>query len=720
MRWRGREDYRAYSLYGGLALAVVGLVLTAALLTWSAAAQSAPSFPKSIYVYVFYPGVVASVDLDPASGGSGAITYSISPDIAATPANGLSLTASGLRLTGTPDAVAETVRYTLTATDGSGATATTTLSVTVIADVCGGVDTWRSIPQGVTVSEETIAHLVKDCNILLSAKDELRGTATLDPDWDTGTNMSTWEGVQLFGGFVRVFQLDLSSKSLDGSIPEQLGGLVNPVRFNLSRNQLTGAIPPELGGLVTLERLWLYDNQLDGEIPPELGNMSSLQELSLHTNQLSGGIPGPLGELGELNFLDLADNELAGRLPTELSGLDRLVNLSLHDNRLTGRIPAEFADTTKLTSLLSLSLYGNEWETPATLTVTPTDTDVTLPLSENDGPTEFMAQVEITDPGTLWASAFPDPDGGAEQNPLVASGEITATRSGRSPLVVVDISPAVADFSIAQGEKMSGVVAFTLTPVDDTEITDSETVTFRLTGTGAPWGTGTTLKANSIAVVIEDGDRPTGIELSVAPDSLAEDDGAKDLTLTVELVGGSPLADDTAVTLTYYGNAERNTDYTVTAGEVSLPAGQRSVVAVITIDPVDDGVEEGAEAIILSVSIRFRWRSYTRPDGQRYEIIEQVTKTVRIPITDPIYQTVPLTLWVGNEVVRFGPQFPSSLDTSDFTYEIIEGTSLPPGLSFETPNGVIKGAPTEANPEPTTVGIRACKPAEEAGEAAEC
>ncbi len=37
---------------------------------------------------------------------------------------------------------------------------------------------------------------------------------------------------------------------------------------------------------------------------------------------------------------------------------------------------------------------------------------------------------------------------------------------------------------------MSGVVSFTLTPLDDTEITDSETVTFRLTGTGAPWGTG--------------------------------------------------------------------------------------------------------------------------------------------------------------------------------------------------------------------------------------
>ncbi len=281
----------------------------------------------------------------------------------------------------------------------------------------GRDDTWRAIPQGVTVGEETIAHLVKGCNILLSAKDELRGTATLAPDWDTGTNMSTWEGVLLLGGWVRVFQLDLSSKSLDGSIPEQLGGLASPIRFNLSRNQLTGAIPAELGGLVTLERLWLYDNQLDGEIP------------------------GPLGELGELNFLELADNELVGRLPTELSGLDRLVNLSLHNNRLTGRIPAEFADTTKLTRLLSLSLYGNQLETPATRTVTPTDAGVTVPLSENDGPTEFMARVEIEDPGTLWASAFPDPDGGAEQNLLVASGAITATRSGRSPLAPVDISP---------------------------------------------------------------------------------------------------------------------------------------------------------------------------------------------------------------------------------------------------------------------------------------
>ncbi len=226
-------------------------------------------------------------------------------------------------------------------------------------------------------------------------------------------------------------------------------------------------------------------------------------------------------------------------------------------------------------------------------------------------------------------------------------------------------------------------------------------------------GNGTTLKANSIAVVIEDGDKSTDIELSVVPDSLAEKDGAKDLPLTVELVGGSPLADDTALTLSYYGNAERNTDYAVTAGEVSLPAGQRSVEAVITIDPVDDGVDEGSEYITLSVLIRVRWRGYTRPDGQRYPNVAQVSSTVRIPITDPIFRTAPRTLWVGNEVVRFGPQFPSALDIKDNTYEIIEGTSLPPGLSLETATGIIEGVPTEANPEPTTVGIRVCKTAEE-------
>ncbi len=111
--------------------------------------------------------------------------------------------------------------------------------------------------------------------------------------------------------------------------------------------------------------------------------------------------------------------------------------------------------------------------------------------------------MEINDPGTLWASTL-STDG------QVASGTITAGGRSSADVVQVDISRESADFTIAAGKTRSEEFSFTLTPTDDTEVTHDETVTFSLTGTGAPGGGGTTLTADSVEVVIADDDLPTG------------------------------------------------------------------------------------------------------------------------------------------------------------------------------------------------------------------
>ncbi len=192
-----------------------------------------------------------------------------------------------------------------------------------------------------------------DCDALLAAKDQLRGTVALN--WDTATVMTDWEGVIL--GTFGVERLYLHFRGLDGSIPPELGALDNLDVLSLGRNELTGEIPPELGSMRSLERLYLHDNQLTGGIPPEIGRMRSLERLYLWSNQLTGEIPAELGSLSQLERLQLAGNQFTGEIPPELGRLSRLVWLFLQRNQLTGPIPDELG---RLTRIERLSLSRNQ------------------------------------------------------------------------------------------------------------------------------------------------------------------------------------------------------------------------------------------------------------------------------------------------------------------------------------------------------------------------
>ena len=126
-------------------------------------------------------------------------------------------------------------------------------------------------------------------DILLAAKDELRGTAKLN--WDRDLDLHYWDGV----------------RSIDGGCVTRLG---------LEQRQLTGSIPASLGNLSSLKVLDLDQNQLTGSIPASLGNHYS----SLIYNRLSGCIPegvffshvnpqGPYGFVSQQYDLQYCDEE---------------------------------------------------------------------------------------------------------------------------------------------------------------------------------------------------------------------------------------------------------------------------------------------------------------------------------------------------------------------------------------------------------------------------
>ncbi len=182
-----------------------------------------------------------------------------------------------------------------------------------------------------------VPDLAKDCNILMAAKDALRGTGTLN--WSADTAITGWDGVTVSGTPSRVTGLTLRLRGLTGGVPAKLGALSALGSLDLSWNKLTGSIPTTLGHLDELTSLSLSRTSLGGSIPPELGALAKLEQLSLSQSFLRGAIPAELGNLTSLKGLYLYQNRLTGSIPPELAGLSSLERLFLGQNTFTGCLP---------------------------------------------------------------------------------------------------------------------------------------------------------------------------------------------------------------------------------------------------------------------------------------------------------------------------------------------------------------------------------------------
>ena len=355
------------------------------------------SFPRYISGELHYPGQPVSITVEEAINelpAGGTVTYALTRiDPPGNPL-GLAFDPATRQLTGTApaaDGLADTgltTQYTIPPRPGAGPRTSTLVSVAVVPDVCGSTTaTWFH------ATDRPPPELVRDCNVLLAARDTLRGTGLLN--WATDTLVTRpWHGIELDDGGQRIAKIELQLRQLNGTIPPVLGHLssAGPLHLVLGgdhrltdpllENRLTGPIPPELGLLPNLTVLALSFNNLNGPIPRELANSGKLTYLYLEDTDgrsvgatgpdpsgVSGPIPPEFGDLplralniignpgvdgpvpwqlgknvsaGDhpgLQVLILSDNNLEGNIPWQLGRFGRIQRLELADNRLGGGIP---------------------------------------------------------------------------------------------------------------------------------------------------------------------------------------------------------------------------------------------------------------------------------------------------------------------------------------------------------------------------------------------
>ena len=233
--------------------------------------------------------------------------------------------------------------------------------------------------------------------------------------------------------------------------------------------------------------------------------------------------------------------------------------------------------------------------------------------------TGSMATTDILDQGSLTASITGSPiveEGAAATFTVTMSKTLdqnvsvdwATTAGGGTAEADVDYTAASGTAVIPVG---STSTTFMVSTSEDTLVEEDETFRVILEEASIPGSNPRELIPLGVTValgIIEDNDiAPTTFSFTVSPSEVAEDAGATDLTVTVTLDGTTQFTVDTPVSVEMIDcpnvdeNASLGVDYTATMSNVTIPAGQSSVTATITLTPVDDNFAEGNERAQLSV-----------------------------------------------------------------------------------------------------------------------
>ncbi len=132
--------------------------------------------------------------------------------------------------------------------------------------------------------------------------------------------------------------LELSSNSFTGPLPEGLSMSKNLEQLVVSRNMITGKFPSSYGVFSKLQLLWTFYNIFDHPtLPASWAGMTSMQQIQ--ADGLYGVMPDWFSEWKDLQIFVLINGQLTGNFPTSICDSLKLQNLRIFNNSLTGQIP---------------------------------------------------------------------------------------------------------------------------------------------------------------------------------------------------------------------------------------------------------------------------------------------------------------------------------------------------------------------------------------------
>jgi hypothetical protein len=174
--------------------------------------------------------------------------------------------------------------------------------------------------------------------------------------------------------------------------------------------------------------------------------------------------------------------------------------------------------------------------------------------------------------------------------------------------------------TILGGQSSTTVI---VNPIDDALIEGPETVVLTLAADPAY----TIGAQNTATVIIADNDSP--VVTITATDANAAEAGLDPGTFSINRVG--PTANALTVFYAISGTATNGTDYQVIAASVTIPAGAASTT--LTITPIDDGLFEGPETVVLTLSANPAY-SIGAPGAATVTIADDELPVVTIAATD--------------------------------------------------------------------------------------
>ena len=262
---------------------------------------------------------------------------------------------------------------------------------------------------------------------------------------------------------------------------------------------------------------------------------------------------------------------------------------------------------------IEISVAGDEVdEENETITVTlGTPTNATVSTDEGAG----AASGTITDDDTRGVSVTPtaltvaeaDNAGTAatrenqESYKVVLTSQPTGAvtinlKSGDESVARIDAASLIFDADNWNTEHMVTVTgqADVIDNKDDQRTTN---ITHTVSAAGTDYASET---AESVAVKVTDDDAaPSGITLTASPDSVTENGGAKNITVTAAVNGATRYAEARTVSVSVGGGtAISGTDYTVVESfDITIGAGEDDASNTFTLTPENDVLAEGSETI---------------------------------------------------------------------------------------------------------------------------